>query len=243
MLATQDVLSFGGGFFDYDNDGWLDLFIANGHVYEEVERVTPEIHYKQINSLFHNEANGKFTGGPDAGGLNSVPPRAPAASPSPISITMATSIVLVANDGDPPHAFPQQRAAQKPFREFQTGRHKIEPRRHRRAHQVTAGGIPKSAKSPVAAAISRKAICAPTSASARHHHLHRRNHLAQRRPPNISKCRCRSLLPGHRRPASAFPAAHQQALTFRLCATAAHSAPLRHLLFPSLFTQTFIKST
>src|SRR5256885_1982657 len=58
---TYNVLSFGGGFFDYDNDGWLDLFIANGHVYEEVERVSPESHYKQINSLFHNDGNGKFT--------------------------------------------------------------------------------------------------------------------------------------------------------------------------------------
>jgi hypothetical protein len=57
---THDVLSFGGGFFDYDNDGWLDLFIANGHVYPEVEQVSPEIHYKQINSLFHNQGNGKF---------------------------------------------------------------------------------------------------------------------------------------------------------------------------------------
>jgi enediyne biosynthesis protein E4 len=57
---TKNVLSFGGGFFDYDNDGWLDLFIANGHVYEEVESTNPNIHYKQINSLFHNERNGKF---------------------------------------------------------------------------------------------------------------------------------------------------------------------------------------
>jgi enediyne biosynthesis protein E4 len=58
---TRDVLSFGGGFFDYDNDGWLDLFIANGHVYPEVEQATPGTHYKQINSLFHNEGNGRFT--------------------------------------------------------------------------------------------------------------------------------------------------------------------------------------
>jgi enediyne biosynthesis protein E4 len=58
--ATRDVLSFGGGFFDYDNDGWLDIFVANGHVYPEVERATPGTHYKQINSLFHNERNGKF---------------------------------------------------------------------------------------------------------------------------------------------------------------------------------------
>ena len=59
-LPTRDVLSFGGGFFDYDNDGWLDLFIANGHVYPEAEQVSPEVHFKQINSLFHNEGNGKF---------------------------------------------------------------------------------------------------------------------------------------------------------------------------------------
>jgi hypothetical protein len=58
---TRDVLSFGGGFFDYDNDGWLDLFIANGHVYPEVEQATPGTHYKQINSLFHNEGNGRFS--------------------------------------------------------------------------------------------------------------------------------------------------------------------------------------
>jgi len=57
---TRDVLSFGGGFFDYDNDGWLDLFIANGHVYPEVEQASPGTHYKQINSLFHNEGNGRF---------------------------------------------------------------------------------------------------------------------------------------------------------------------------------------
>jgi hypothetical protein len=60
-VPTRDVLSFGGGFFDYDNDGWLDLFIANGHVYPEVEQVSPDVHFKQINSLFHNEGNGKFT--------------------------------------------------------------------------------------------------------------------------------------------------------------------------------------
>ncbi len=60
MVPTREVLSFGGGFFDYDNDGWLDLFIANGHVYPEVEQAMPEVHYKQLNTLFHNEGNGKF---------------------------------------------------------------------------------------------------------------------------------------------------------------------------------------
>ncbi len=59
-MPTREVLSFGGGFFDYDNDGFLDIFIANGHVYPEVEQVTPEIRYKQTNTLFHNQGNGKF---------------------------------------------------------------------------------------------------------------------------------------------------------------------------------------
>jgi enediyne biosynthesis protein E4 len=59
-LPTRGVLGFGGGFFDYDNDGWLDIFVANGHVYPEVEQVTPDVKFKQINSLFHNEGRGRF---------------------------------------------------------------------------------------------------------------------------------------------------------------------------------------
>jgi len=59
-VPTYNVLSFGGGFLDFDNDGWLDLFIANGHVYPEVEQSAQKTAYKQINSLFHNEGNGKF---------------------------------------------------------------------------------------------------------------------------------------------------------------------------------------
>ncbi len=59
-LPTKEVLSFGGGFFDYDNDGWLDIFIGNGHVYPEIEQVSTTTHYKQHKSLFHNQANGNL---------------------------------------------------------------------------------------------------------------------------------------------------------------------------------------
>jgi hypothetical protein len=59
--STLDHLSFGGGFFDYDNDGWLDLFIANGHVFPGIDRALPHVHYKQTNSLLHNDAGTGFT--------------------------------------------------------------------------------------------------------------------------------------------------------------------------------------
>ncbi len=60
-LTTVRYLGFGGGFFDYDNDGWLDLFVANGHVYPSIEDPAHGTHYKQTNLLFHNERNGKFS--------------------------------------------------------------------------------------------------------------------------------------------------------------------------------------
>jgi enediyne biosynthesis protein E4 len=54
-------LGWGGGFFDYDNDGWPDMFIANGHVYPELESHNhPESPYRQRNLVYHNSANGRF---------------------------------------------------------------------------------------------------------------------------------------------------------------------------------------
>src|SRR5689334_5213214 len=54
-------LSWGGGFFDYDNDGWPDIFIANGHVYPELESHNhPESPYRQRNLLYHNFGNSRF---------------------------------------------------------------------------------------------------------------------------------------------------------------------------------------
>jgi hypothetical protein len=100
--ATMRVLSFGGGFFDYDNDGRLDLFIANGHVYQGVEKTSPEIHYKQINSLFHNEGNGKFAEVTSTAGSGFTTPHLGRGAAFADFRNSGSLDILVANNGDPP---------------------------------------------------------------------------------------------------------------------------------------------
>ncbi|HJR61598.1 MAG TPA: CRTAC1 family protein [Vicinamibacterales bacterium] len=53
-------LGWGVGFLDLDKDGWLDLFLVNGHVYPEVERLNTEAGYKQRKVVYVNQRNGRF---------------------------------------------------------------------------------------------------------------------------------------------------------------------------------------
>jgi hypothetical protein len=53
-------LGWGVSFVDLDNDGWLDLFLVNGHVYPEVERLKTEGTYKQRKVVYRNLGNGRF---------------------------------------------------------------------------------------------------------------------------------------------------------------------------------------
>ncbi len=46
--------------FDYDNDGWLDLMVANGHVYPQIEGAFPGAQYAQRKLLYRNLRNGTF---------------------------------------------------------------------------------------------------------------------------------------------------------------------------------------
>ena len=53
-------LGWGCGFFDMDNDGWLDILVCNGHVYPEVEQLKTEAAYAQRKLLYKNLRNGRF---------------------------------------------------------------------------------------------------------------------------------------------------------------------------------------
>jgi enediyne biosynthesis protein E4 len=60
LKPTYPYVSWGTSFFDMDNDGWLDLFIASGHVYPQVDTIPGGAQYRQPLFLFRNHRDGTF---------------------------------------------------------------------------------------------------------------------------------------------------------------------------------------
>ena len=58
--VNRKYLGFGVGFFDFDNDAWKDIFIANGHVYAQIANRNLHIKYRQPKLLYRNRGNGRF---------------------------------------------------------------------------------------------------------------------------------------------------------------------------------------
>jgi hypothetical protein len=73
--ASLLTLGFGCFFFDYDLDGWPDIYIANGHIEDAIERVQPRVKYAEPPHLFRNLGAGKFTEVTDAMGRAFASPR------------------------------------------------------------------------------------------------------------------------------------------------------------------------
>jgi enediyne biosynthesis protein E4 len=55
--ATRLLSGWGLKFFDYDNDGYTDLFLANGHPDDMIEQYSGQVKYAEPLLLFHNEGN------------------------------------------------------------------------------------------------------------------------------------------------------------------------------------------
>src|SRR5438874_1897609 len=58
--GNTKYLGWGVGLFDFDNDGWLDIFMSNGHVFPEVDTRKLHFTFKQKKILYKNLGNGRF---------------------------------------------------------------------------------------------------------------------------------------------------------------------------------------
>jgi len=55
-----ETMGSGCAFIDYDNDGWPDLLLVNGHVYPEVDKYKLGSEYEEPRLLYHNTGKGSF---------------------------------------------------------------------------------------------------------------------------------------------------------------------------------------
>jgi hypothetical protein len=57
---TYLTVGWGTGFVDFSNSGWLDIFVANGHVYPQMDQIPNAARYAEPMQLFRNQGNGTF---------------------------------------------------------------------------------------------------------------------------------------------------------------------------------------
>ena len=88
--ATYHISTFGARFMDYDNDGACDLFLANGHVLDNIERYRADTKYAEPKLMFRNNGHGVFENVSDRLGPDFQLPR----------VSRGTAIGDFDNDGD-----------------------------------------------------------------------------------------------------------------------------------------------
>ncbi len=108
------TLAFGCFFFDYDNDGWLDIFAANGHIEPEIEQIQKRVTYAEPPHLFRNTGGGKFVDATATAGTDLAKPRvargaayADIDNDGYLDVLLTTNggpAVLLRNEGGPNHS-------------------------------------------------------------------------------------------------------------------------------------------
>ncbi|MGC2726717.1 MAG: CRTAC1 family protein [Candidatus Acidiferrales bacterium] len=96
-------VKWGTGFFDFDNDGWVDLFVASGHVYPQMDNLAdPRSHYKEPLLLHMNNHDGTFTDATAAAALDAVPVQSRRGAAFGDVANDGNIDVLLLNVGEPP---------------------------------------------------------------------------------------------------------------------------------------------
>ncbi len=111
LAGNTGFVSWGCAFFDFDNDGWRDLVIVNGHVYPEVDRLHIDIHSRERAILYRNIGNGRFEDISEAAGPAVLAPHCSRGLAVGDIDNDGTLEVLVNNQNEPPSLWKQTRRA------------------------------------------------------------------------------------------------------------------------------------
>ena len=126
-------LGWGAGFVDFDNDGWLDIFLVNGHVYPEVSQLKTEAAYKQRKVVYRNLGTGRFMDVTERLGPPASTPTAGRGAAFGDPDDDGDIDIVVNNVHDAPGSLPHREPDRPSLAHGAAGRHDVEPQRHRRA--------------------------------------------------------------------------------------------------------------
>jgi enediyne biosynthesis protein E4 len=100
--ASLPLVGWGTAFFDMENDGWLDLFVCNGHVYPQMDTVKGSAAYAQPMLLHRNLRNGTFEEVSKPAGLADMPLKSRRGAAFGDIANNGNVDVVVLNVGEPP---------------------------------------------------------------------------------------------------------------------------------------------
>ena len=99
---SYPYVGWGTGFFDMDNDTWLDLFVANGHVYPQIDTIETGARYKEPMLLQRNNRDGTFDEVAKEAGLAAMPLESRRGAAFGDLFNTGNIDVVVLNVGQPP---------------------------------------------------------------------------------------------------------------------------------------------
>ena len=130
--ASLLSLTFGVFFFDYDLDGYPDIFAANGHIEEEIGRVQPKVSTEQPPLLFRNLGKDKFENvSAQMGAAFNRPIVARGAAYADFDHDGDLDVLISTNHG-PAYLFRNDGGNRNHWLNVRLVRHQVESRRHRR---------------------------------------------------------------------------------------------------------------
>ena len=99
---SYPYVGWGTAFFDMDNDTWLDLFVANGHVYPQVDNIEVGARFREPMLLHRNNRDGTFDEVSKQAGLQSMPLKSRRGAAFGDIFNSGNVDVVVLNVGEPP---------------------------------------------------------------------------------------------------------------------------------------------